>query len=167
MIALLLSSTVLKLNNNLNPGWHSLSRYFHRLTESQDTQVLDSFPPDCNYESRAVNAKKNICQSLKLNLNNSTISINLEGAGELCGNYTSIYAISSWLHSQSTVATFSPLSLYHRWSTGNEKRAFSTWISKFASFWLCFEHADWTRPRKRLGTRSIFSLPQVVRSINV
>ena len=27
------------------------------------------------------------------------------------------------------------------------KRSFSTWISKFASFWLCFEQANWTRPR--------------------
>ena len=43
-------------------------------------------------------------------------SINLEGAGELCGNNTSMYAINSWLHSQSAVATFSPLSLHHRWS---------------------------------------------------
>ena len=143
MIALLLSSTVLKLNNDLNPGWHSLSRYFHRLTESLDTQVFDGFPPDCNYESRAVNAKKNICQSLKLNLNNSTISINLEGAGELCGNYTSIYAISSWLHSQSTVATFSPLSLYHRWSTGNGKRETSVFYLNFqVRFFLAML---WTR----------------------
>ena len=31
------------------------------------------------------------------------------------------------------------------------KRAFCTWISKFASFWLCFEQANWTRPRKKLG----------------
>ena len=31
------------------------------------------------------------------------------------------------------------------------KRAFCTWISKFASFWLCFEQADWTQPRKKLG----------------
>ena len=48
------------------------------------------------------------------------------------------------------------------------KRAFPTCISKFASLWLCFEQADWTRPRKRLEhTRSIFSLPRVVRSINI
>ena len=31
------------------------------------------------------------------------------------------------------------------------KRAFSTWISKFASFWLCFEQANWTGSRKKLG----------------
>ena len=31
------------------------------------------------------------------------------------------------------------------------KRAFSSWISKFASFWLCFEQANWTRPRENLG----------------
>ena len=31
------------------------------------------------------------------------------------------------------------------------KRTFCTWISKFASFWLCFEQADWTQPRKKLG----------------
>ena len=27
----------------------------------------------------------------------------------------------------------------------------STWISKFACLWLCFEQANWTRPRKKLG----------------
>ena len=31
------------------------------------------------------------------------------------------------------------------------KRAFSNCISKFASLWLYFEQADWTRPRKKLG----------------
>ena len=31
------------------------------------------------------------------------------------------------------------------------KRAFSSWISKFASFWLYFEQANWTRPREKLG----------------
>ena len=31
------------------------------------------------------------------------------------------------------------------------KRAFSTRISKFASFWLCYEQANGTRPRKELG----------------
>ena len=48
------------------------------------------------------------------------------------------------LHSGTCLNTKTPRAF--RW-----KRAFCTWISKFASFWLCFEQADWTQPRKKLG----------------
>ena len=48
------------------------------------------------------------------------------------------------LHSGTCLNTKTPRAF--RW-----KRSFSTWISKFASFWLCFEQANWTRPRKKLG----------------
>ena len=48
------------------------------------------------------------------------------------------------LHSGKCLNTKTPSAF--RW-----KRAFSTWISKFASFWLCFEQANWTRPREKLG----------------
>ena len=48
------------------------------------------------------------------------------------------------LHSGTCLNTKTPRAF--RW-----KRAFCTWISKFASFWLCFEQANWTRPRKKLG----------------
>ena len=41
------------------------------------------------------------------------------------------------LHSGTCLSTKTPRAF--RW-----KRAFSTRISKFASFWLCFEQADWT-----------------------
>ena len=65
------------------------------------------------------------------------------------------------LHPRTCLNTKTPRAF--RW-----KRAFCTWISKFASFWLCFEQANWTRPRKKqLGTRLILSLPRVIRSINV
>ena len=48
------------------------------------------------------------------------------------------------LHSGTCLNTKTPHAF--RW-----KRAFSTWISKFASFWLCFEQANWTGSRKKLG----------------
>ena len=48
------------------------------------------------------------------------------------------------LHSGTCLNTKSPCAF--RW-----KRAFCTWISQFASFWLYFEQADRTRPRKKLG----------------
>ena len=48
------------------------------------------------------------------------------------------------LHSSTCLNIKSPRAF--RW-----KRAFCTRISKFASFWLCFEQTDRTRPRKKLG----------------
>ena len=51
---------VLKIDNNLDPDWHSLSRSYYLLTETQDTQVLDflsilvTWPEQVNdnYQSR-------------------------------------------------------------------------------------------------------------------
>ena len=48
------------------------------------------------------------------------------------------------LHSGTCLNTKTPRAF--RW-----KRAFCTWTSKFTSFLLCFEQANWTRPRKKLG----------------
>ena len=65
------------------------------------------------------------------------------------------------LHSGTCLNTKTPRAF--RW-----KRAFSTWISLFASFWLCFEQANWTGSRKKLGYEVNFlSLPRVVRSSNI
>ena len=55
--------------------------------------------------------KRHIYLSLYFNLDMSTTSYNPEIAGKLCGNYTSVYGISSWLHSvfiivEITVKTF-------------------------------------------------------------
>ena len=62
------------------------------------------------------------------------------------------------------------LSQYQTPRAFRRKRAFSTCISKFAPLWLCSCALDNQTGHGRgrdLGTRSIFSLPRVVRSINV
>ena len=67
-------------------------------------------------------------------------------------SFSAIFYDLRSLHSRTSLNTKTPRAF--RW-----KQVFSTRISKFASFWLCFEQANWTRPRKKLGTRLIFSLP--------
>ena len=107
-----------KVDNNLDPCWHSLSRSYRLLIESQDTQVLDRIPPDCNFESRVVNKKKTFIYPCNLTW---TIQRYLSIQRELV-NWMRI--TPQW---QCTVSVHDcthspplPLSLYHRWNNNQD-----------------------------------------------